>query len=390
MLKNKKILLAVSGSISFYKAYELLSLFKKAEAKVYVALSNGVLEFCSPVGFEALSENKVLCEKTKDWTSGLNHIDYSKVDLVVIAPASTNTINKLANGICDNVFMETLIASKAPLVIAPAANTNMLDNPATKRALEQLREDGAYIVKPVSKRLACGDFGNGALASVENIFLAACRAIKADEFYHDKKVVVTAGPTIEKLDDVRAITNLSSGKMGRALADAFYLFGADVTLISSVTTEAPYKIVKFESSVGLESALTNQKLKKGDIIVMAAAVSDFIPVRVRGKISKDEVGSLISLNFKQNKDIISTLKFDGVKKIGFKLETDKKEGLKRAKNMLKDKNLDAVCLNVLDEIVQFGSSQTRIVFIANNKEEELALDSKANIAFKIAELIKSL
>ena len=202
MLKNKKILLAVCGSIAFYKAFEILSLLKKQGADVYVALSDGALEFCSVSGFEALSEHKILSSQTQNWQDGVNHIAYSKMDLVLIAPASVNTINKLTAGICDNVFMQTLIAaSHVPLVVAPAANNNMIEHFATQNSLEILRKNGALVVEPVLKTLACGDVGKGALASPEVIVEAAIKRLSRPLFA-GKKVVITGGATTEKIDDV--------------------------------------------------------------------------------------------------------------------------------------------------------------------------------------------
>jgi len=168
MLKNKKILLAVCGSIAFYKAYEILSLLKKQGADVYVALSDGALEFCSVSGFEALSEHKILSSQTQNWQDGVNHIAYSKMDLVLIAPASVNTINKLTAGICNNVFMQTLIAaSHVPLVIAPAANNNMIEHFSTQNSLRILEQNGALIVEPIVKPRGGGAGGKGFLAMPE-------------------------------------------------------------------------------------------------------------------------------------------------------------------------------------------------------------------------------
>lgn len=281
MLKGKKILLAICGSISFYKSFELLSMLKKAGASVKVALSDGVLNFVNPEPFEALSGHKVLSSKTQNWLDGINHIEYGKCDIVVIAPASVNTINKLANGVCDNIFMQTLVATKAPIIIAPAANERMLMNFATLNSLKILIHNGVKITNPQIKKLACGEIANGGLAEVMDIYLEICKAFYKDKFFENKTVVVTAGATTEKIDDVRAVTNLSSGKTGKALADAYFLLGANVVFISSINFEVPYKFIKFDTSIGLKTALKSQNLKSGDIVVMAAAVSDYLPVRVK-------------------------------------------------------------------------------------------------------------
>ncbi len=175
-----------------------------------------------------------------------------------------------------------------------------------------------------------------------------------------------------------------------ALADAFYLLGANVIFISSYDYNVPYKLLKFDSSFGLQSALLTQKMNAGDIVIMAAAVSDFIPNKVKGKISKDDVDGVLTLNFRKNEDIISKITTPGVKKIGFKLEVKQSSSVDLAKKALKDKGLDAICLNVLNDVLTFGSENTKISFISKNKDIETIEGPKQSVAFKLAELIKSL
>ena len=390
MLKNKKILLAVCGSIAFYKAYEILSLLKKQGADVYVALSDGALEFCSISGFEALSEHKILSSQTQNWQDGVNHIAYSKMDLVLIAPASVNTINKLTAGICDNVFMQTLIAaSHVPLVVAPAANNNMIEHFATQNSLEILKKNGALVVEPVLKTLACGDIGKGGLASPEVIVEAAIKRL-SKPLFAGKKVVITGGATTEKIDDVRAITNFSSGKMARALARAFYYAGAEVKLLASFETSSePFLSLKFSSSSEL---LEHCKSECGgaNLLVMCAAVSDFVPTKTHGKIKKEDVKESLNLSLKRNVDILQSLKEFKCKKIGFKLEISSESALKSARSMLEKKGLDAVCLNVLGEKNGFASEQNEVNFITKNNEILLPLASKDEIAGRIVELAANL
>lgn len=390
MLKNKKILLAVGGSISFYKAFEILSMLKKENADVYVMLSDGASKFVSYKAFEALSDHKVLCSQTENWQEGLSHIEYAKVDLVILAPSSVNSINKLANGYCDNVFITTLIATKAPIIVAPAANTNMLENPATQESIARLKKIGVTIIEPVEKILACGDVGKGALADAEIIVKVAKRELLKQKAFEKMNVYVTSGPTYEKIDDVRAMSNLSSGKMGKALADAFYYLGANVTLISSINYNTPYKLVKFESSIGLLSALDSQKMPKKSVLLMAAAVSDYTTNRIKGKLRKEDMGEIFNLKLKKNIDVLSTIKADGIIKVGFKLETDPEIALESAKRSLVVKNLDAVCLNVLNDMVKFGSENTKFTFVTKSGTQEIPYDSKLNVAFKIADLVKKL
>ena len=390
MLKNKKILLAVCGSIAFYKAFEILSLLKKQGADVYVALSDGALEFCSVSGFEALSEHKILSSQTQNWQDGVNHIAYSKMDLVLIAPASVNTINKLIAGICDNVFMQTLIAaSHVPFVVAPAANNNMIEHFATQNSLEILKKNGALVVEPVLKTLACGDVGKGALASPEVIVEAAIKKL-SKPLFAGKKVVITGGATTEKIDDVRAITNFSSGKMARALARAFYYAGAEVKLLASFETNSePFLSLKFSSSSELLE-LCKSECEGANLLVMCAAVSDFVPTKIDGKIKKEDVGEILSLSLKRNVDILQSLKEFKCKKIGFKLEISSESALKSARSMLEKKELDAVCLNILGEKNGFASEQNEVNFITKNNEILLPLASKDEIAGRIVELAANL
>lgn len=386
----KSILLAITGSISFYKAYEILSLLKKAGFDVKIALSKGALSFVNESSFQALSSHPVLSSNTEDWSKNINHIAYSKVDLVILAPASVNTINKLAYGICDDVFMATLIASKAKFLIAPAANTNMLENFATKKAIELLKEQNYTFVEPLTKTLACGDEGKGALAEVETIVEAAKRELYKEEFYKDKKVVISGGATTEKIDEVRAITNFSSGKMAKALADAFYYKGAEVELITSKPSKANYKVSSFTSSQELLSALKASNLKENGLLIMAAAVSDFvIKEEFSGKIKKEEGQEEISFHFKKNIDILQELKELKCKKIGFKLESDKERAKENALKTKEKKALDAISLNILNDEMTFGSDDSKILFISD-KEEKLLQGSKKELAKEFTDLAKSL
>ncbi|QPH89021.1 bifunctional phosphopantothenoylcysteine decarboxylase/phosphopantothenate--cysteine ligase CoaBC [Campylobacter concisus] len=390
MLKNKKILLAVCGSIAFYKAFEILSLLKKQGADVYVALSDGALEFCSVSGFEALSEHKILSSQTQNWQDGVNHISYSKMDLVLIAPASVNTINKLTAGICDNVFMQTLIAaSHVPLVVAPAANNNMIEHFATQNSLEILKKNGALVVEPVLKTLACGDVGKGGLASPEVIVEAAIKRL-SKPIFAGKKVVITGGATTEKIDDVRVITNFSSGKMAKALARAFYYAGAEVKLLASFEAEnEPFESLKFSSSSELLE-LCKSECEDANLLVMCAAVSDFVPTKVDGKIKKEDVAESLNLSLKRNVDILQSLKEFKCKKIGFKLEISNESALKNARSMLDKKGLDAVCLNILGEKNGFASEQNEVNFITRGDETLLPLALKDEIAGRIVELAANL
>ena len=400
-LKDAKITLCVSSSISFYKAFEILSLLRRANAKVRVAMSEQTLKFCSPLAFEALSGECVLVGDSKP----LAHIEYAKCDLMIIAPATANTINKIALGIADNAMLSCILACRAPKLIAPAANTAMLENPATQNSLKVLKERGFVVVSSCEKTLACGDVGKGALASPKDIVLSAARMLGANSRIPSvnsriptknsriSKVIITAGACYEMIDDVRAITNLSSGKMGLALAFAYYLRGFDVTLISSAQnlpkSMENLEFLSFKSSAELLEILKNKKLAKDDLLVMAAAISDYIPSqKAKGKIKKS--GANLNLELKENIDILSSLKELKCKKIGFKMEMDEQSALSSAKNMLENKALDAVCLNVLKAQNYFGSEQNEVLFITKNSQKMLKMASKHEIAAQIASLSENL
>ena len=386
-LKDAKITLCVSSSISFYKAFEILSLLRRANAKVRVAMSEQTLKFCSPLAFEALSGECVLVGDNKP----LAHIEYAKCDLMIIAPATANTINKIALGIADNAMLSCILACRAPKLIAPAANTAMLENPATQNSLKVLKERGFVVVNSCEKTLACGDVGKGALASPKDIVLSAARILGANS--RISKVIITAGACYEMIDDVRAITNLSSGKMGLALAFAYYLRGFDVTLISSAQnlpkSMENLEFLSFKNSADLLEILKNKKLTKDDLLVMAAAISDYIPSKkAKGKIKKS--GANLNLELKENIDILSSLKELKCKKIGFKMEMDEQSALGSAKNMLENKALDAVCLNVLKAQNYFGSEQNEVLFITKNSQKMLKMASKHEIAAQIVGLSENL
>ena len=393
-LKDAKITLCVSSSISFYKAFEILSLLRRANAKVRVAMSEQTLKFCSPLAFEALSGECVLVGDSKP----LAHIEYAKCDLMIIAPATANTINKIALGIADNAMLSCILACRAPKLIAPAANTAMLENPATQNSLKVLKERGFMVVNSCEKTLACGDVGKGALASPKDIVLSAARMLGVNSRIPSinsriPKVIITAGACYEMIDDVRAITNLSSGKMGLALAFAYYLRGFDVTLISSAQnlpkSMENLEFLSFKSSADLLEILKNKKLAKDDLLVMAAAISDYIPSqKAKGKIKKS--GANLNLELKENIDILSSLKELKCKKIGFKMEMDEQSALSSAKNMLENKALDAVCLNVLKAQNYFGSEQNEVLFITKNSQKMLKMASKHEIAAQIARLSENL
>jgi phosphopantothenoylcysteine decarboxylase/phosphopantothenate--cysteine ligase len=375
------ILIGVTGSIAIYKTLELIRLFVKNGDNVRVIMTNSAKKFITPLTFESLTRNRVLDEESESWANDFNHIDIGKwANIFIIAPATANTVNKIEAGIADNLLLQTYLAFTKEVLIAPAANTNMYLHPTTQNSLKNLN-----IIEANSGLLACGDEGIGKMANVEDIFYKALRLLQKEEFWQNKNVIVTAGGTIEKIDDVRFISNFSSGKMGEALALELYLKGANVTLLTSKTHNLPKEIniIPFESVIDLKEKLDNLT-PKNDYLFMAAAVSDYSPVYSKGKIKKDKLNSdTWSLEMKKNIDILASI--NNIKKIGFKAEMDEKNALNSARKALVSKNTDAICLNLLTKN-NFGSDENEVIFITKDSETKIPQANKREIAKKIIEL----
>ena len=417
LLIGKRIVIGVTGSIAIYKTLELIRLFIKSGAKVRVVMSESSKEFISPLTFEAISQNKVLTKESESWANDNNHIGLAKwADIFIIAPASANTINKIAAGIADNLLLESILAFNKTLIIAPSANTNMYLNPNTQGSLKKLKVFGHIIVEPQNKLLACNDVGVGAMAEPLEIFYQSTRELLKEEFWENRRVVVTGGGTIERIDDVRYISNFSSGKMASALCKALYLKGCDVCLVATKKDkELPNDIYTIDVQSSKEMFEMTEKtlevakkgvmsqpninekeapklIKKTPYLFMAAAISDFVPKnRQKGKIKKEDIGDNFSLELTKNIDILKSLDKTGIKTVGFKVETDEKSAVVNAKNMIKNKNIDAVCLNIISEKNSFGDDTNEIEFIDNKLHStKLEKDTKLNISFKILELSKTL
>jgi len=401
LLKDKKILLGVSGSIAVYKSLELVRLFVKAGAEVKVVMSEAAKKFVTPLTFETLTSKEVLDDINESWVSEHNHIKTGEwADIFVIAPATANTMAKLANGIADNMLLQTALAYPKTKILSPSANTNMLYNSITQTNMTKLENANYKILQTQTKELACKTTGDGAMAEPLQIFYATARELLKDDFWLDRNVVISGGGTLEKIDDVRYISNFSSGKMASALATALYFRGANVKLVASrfeSDLAQAIEILNVQSSKEMQTTLNEtlaslkQNAQKTPYLFMAAAVSDYVPNDVRnGKIKKENMGEYFSLEMKQNIDILSSLEKNGVKVIGFKAEMDVKNATENATKMLKNKNLDAVCLNVLKDSSSFGSETNAIDFITNEKTVSLRQDSKLNIAFEIANNAKSI
>lgn len=391
LLNGKNILLGVTGSIAIYKSIELLRLLTKSGANVKVVLSDGARRFISPLLFEALTQNSVITSSSESWANEDNHIHIHKwADLFCIAPATANSINKIGNGIADNLLTQMALASSKPYIIAPAANSMMITHPQTVKSLKNIEEFGNYIINPEEKELACKDVGIGALAHPEFIFWQIVKNLYEDDSLRGKNIVVTGGGTKETIDEVRYISNYSSGKMANSLALALSLKGANVTLLTSSkidTKNYPFKTINYKSSFELNEKLTKLK-EENETLFMAAAVSDFLPKdRFLGKLKKRDLGSMWSLELTQNVDILKNMSKLGFNCIGFKAEMDEKNAHKSAERMLKEKNLSAVCLNILKDKDSFGTDLTKMEIFTKNGWVKLPKSDKLTTSFKIIEHI---
>jgi phosphopantothenoylcysteine decarboxylase/phosphopantothenate--cysteine ligase len=399
MLKNKNILVAVTGSIAVYKALELIRLYIKAEANVKVIMTSAATKFVTALSFEAISQNRVLCEETESWDKNdiYNHIDIGKwADIFVLAPCSANTINKLANGVADNLLTQTALAFTKNKLIAPAANTNMIKNPITQESLKKLQSYGYKIVSTQTKELVCKDVGDGAMAEPQTIFYATCKELFKDEYWINRKVVLSGGGTLEKIDDVRYISNFSSGKMAASLALTLYFKGANITLVASRGYEDLPKeihVVKVQSSYEMyESLVDNLNIsKKGDkkpFLFMVAAVSDYLPEQnSNGKLKKEILGNTWNLKLKQNMDILASLDKKDIVSIGFKAEMDETVAFDNAQNMLEKKELDGVCLNILENSDSFGTTNNKIELILKDKSKLFSGD-KLSLSMDMISFLK--
>ncbi len=407
-LTGKSVLLGVTGSISAYKACDLARLFVKAGAQVHVVMTPSAERFVTALTFEALTRNPVLTEKTESWSSDLNHIEIGKkCDVFIIAPTSANTINKLSKGIADNILTQTALAFAGTMLIAPAANTQMLKNHYTVGSLKMLAVNDYIIIEPQEKRLACGDVGSGALAEPSEIFFETAKALLSEPFWEDRRIVVTGGGTREKIDEVRYLSNFSSGKMAKALCLSLYLKGADVCFLTTVGNEGlPQSIYTIEVDDAQEmldytkdairvskkgkmskpsmNASDRHLIQKEPYLFMVAAVSDFRPkFPQEGKLKKSMLGESWSLELTQTEDILASLDKTDIKTVAFKAEMDSQNGLASAKALLTQKGADAVCYNLLDNSQSFGTEENEVTFITTASETALGKADKLTLSDKI-------
>ncbi len=416
LLHNKKILLGITGSIASYKSLELVRHLTKAGAEVRVVMSEAAKKFVTPLSFETLTGNKVLDDTNESWSDDHNHIKTTQwADLFIIAPATANTIAKLANAIADTMLLQCALAYPGVKLLAPSANTNMLEHPITQGNLKMLAIANYTVLETQTKELACKTVGDGAMAEPIDIFFAAARELLKEEFWSNRRVIVTGGGTIEKIDDVRYISNFSSGKMASSLATALYLKGADVNLIATKfdtplpadmhklhveSSEEMYEYLVDSIRIAKKGKLSKPTLvrdehihliKKKPYLFMASAVSDYTPEFVQtGKLKKELLGDKWELALKKNIDLLSSIDKNGIFTIGFKAELDKESATMHAENMLKKKNLDAVCLNVLDKNNAFGSDTNAVDFITKEQTYAITSANKLSVSLSITEYAKAL
>ncbi|QHJ70978.1 bifunctional phosphopantothenoylcysteine decarboxylase/phosphopantothenate--cysteine ligase CoaBC [Planococcus halotolerans] len=392
MLANRRILLCVSGGIAVYKAVALVSKLSQAGADVKVIMTESARQFVQPLTFQVMSRNDVFYDTFDEKDSSvIAHIDLADwADLVIVAPATANVIGKLANGIGDDMVTTTLLAATAPIWIAPAMNVHMYDHPAVKRNIQQLHDDGIRFIEPSEGFLACGYVGKGRLEEPEKITELVNGFFSREMLLKGKKVVVTAGPTRERIDPVRFLTNFSSGKMGYAMAQAAAELGAETILISGpVSLPAPsgVKRIFVESAEDMLQAVKTE-FADSNFVIKTAAVADYRPKTLHGQKMKKQDGDA-SLELERTADILHYLGTEKGKQvlIGFAAETN--DVSHYAKSKLERKNADYIIANDVTESQAGFESDTNKVTIygKGDFEQSFELLPKQELARQLLKLI---
>ena len=393
VLKNKNILLCVTGSIAAYKACELLRLLRKESVNVQVMMSKSAEEFIGIATFAALSNNEVLTNLfPSNPKGGINHVNLSfEIDAVIVAPATANMLCKAATGVADDIVSTFLSICDVPILFAPAMNFRMWNNESTIRAVENLKKQRHTIIYPEEGKLASLHIGKGRLADLNDIMNGIRKLFTKNLILANKNILITAGPTHESIDPVRFITNRSSGKMGYALAKAAKEFGAIVTVVSgpvNIEKVSGVKYLDIESAEDMAETLENQiKTNSFDLIFMAAAVADYTPTKYTNqKIKKND--EFHTLELKKTVDIMSNIvsKSNAIK-IAFALETE--NGIEHAKNKLKSKKADYIILNYANEEGAGFESDTNHIYIYSKSGDtiEFEKNTKSKLATFIIEYI---
>lgn len=398
MLKDKTVVIGVSGGIAVYKCLDVISRLRKLGVNVNVIMTKSATEFVAPLSFQSLSQNYVVCDMFEDpKTWDVEHISLAKkADVFLIAPATANVIGKIANGIADDMLTTTVMATKGKVLIAPAMNTNMYENPIVQRNISILKELGYNFVEPESGRLACGDTGKGKLATPETIVNEVVNLLTQNQDLKGKNIIVTAGPTMESIDPMRFISNRSTGKMGYSIAAQAINRGAEVTLISGPTNLTPpqnlKKLIRIESAEDMYNAVLNN-MDENQVIIKSAAVADYKPKNYSDKKIKKTDDDL-SIELDRNKDIayeIGKIKKDKIL-VGFAAETN--DLIENAKGKVQKKNLDFIVANDLTKEGAGFGVDTNIVKIIDKEGHiteypKMTKDEVANVILdKVNELIK--
>lgn len=392
MLKGKNIVLAVTGSIAAYKIANLASMLGKLHAKVTVLMTANATNFINPITFETLTGNKCLIDTfDRNFQYNVEHVSLAKeTDLVLVAPASANVIGKIANGIADDMLTTTVMACSCKKIIAPAMNTHMYLNPIVQDNMDKLRRFGMEVITPDTGHLACGDDGIGKMPSEQVLLDYILREIAFEKDLAGKKVLVTAGATMEKIDPVRYISNHSTGKMGYAIAENAMLRGADVTLITGKSILTPPLFVNVVPVISAQDMFDAVRdcMEEQDIIIKAAAVADYRPVNpAEEKIKKQEDD--MSIRLERTDDILGYIgehKKPGQFICGFSMETQNMIENSR-KKLLKKKADMIVANNLKQEGAGFGADTNIVTFITADDVEEMPIMSKEEVAFLLLKKI---
>ncbi|MGL2835018.1 bifunctional phosphopantothenoylcysteine decarboxylase/phosphopantothenate--cysteine ligase CoaBC [Helicobacter pylori] len=409
LLENKRVLLLVSGSIAAYKSLELVRLLFKSGASIQVVMSKGAKKFIKPLSFEALSHHKVLHDRNEKWYYDHqnklhhNHIACAaSADLLIFAPLSANSLSKIAHALADNTISATFLACASPKILAPSMNTNMLNSPITQSNLKRLKDSNHIILDTQNALLACDTKGDGAMAEPLEILFKATQTLLKDAYFENREVIVMGGASIEKIDSVRVISNLSSGIQASALALALYFKGAKVTLIASnFPTPLPKEIasVLVSDTASYENALNNatknlQKHALKPLLFNLAAISDYLPkTSFSHKLKKSEIGETLNVECVQNKDLLASVNPNQFVKIGFKAEDDQQNAIKNAQNLLKPsqdngKDCSVVALNLIKDSRPFGSLDNELWLFSHKKTQKIPSMNKLEASFKILDFIK--
>lgn len=392
MLKDKTVLLGISGGIAAYKCASLASSLVKAGAEVHVIMTAHACNFINPITFETLTGNKCVVDTfDRNFQHNVEHVALAKkADVFLVAPATANVMAKLAHGLADDMLTTTFLACTCPKIAAPAMNTAMYENPITQDNMKLLEKYGVEVITPATGYLACGDTGSGKMPEPEVLFQYIEKAVAREKDMSGRKVLVTAGATRESMDPVRFITNHSSGKMGFAIAKECMLRGADVTLVKAATTvSAPMfvDVVPVESAADMFEAVTLRS-DEMDIIIKAAAVSDYTPASVSDQKVKKKDGDL-SIPMKRTQDILKYLgehKKAGQFLCGFSMETENM--LENSKAKLNRKNADMIVANNLkDTGAGFGTDTNLVTLITKDGDRQLELMGKDQVAKAVVDAI---